>query len=347
MVYADARLSAAPDRGVRTATCASTCVTGRRRARPTPCRDRLPGSGRWVCLAATSPPRSGWPAGRPLLRPHRPSWCTRSTGHVCGPRRIVVAQPSSITSATPCVERRPRPRRAGSWTGCSRRAPAHGGSVSCSGSPRTTTTLARSRRRAEPVIHGRRVGLPRVCVMRTWIRRSLWDVVPRDQRDTDAAFRRRRSSPRPWSRGRGRARLVAADRAGQRPFYAARGPARGRLGRQAPSCPARFTSGRIARATSSPSGRSWRRPARPALVGVFVARCAGGARDPPRWPTRSARRAGLRRRGLAHRCWRSSRSSTASPRSSSSGARCTPRSRGTRSLVDRWPTPSRRSPPAT
>ena len=27
--------------------------------------------------------------------------------------------------------------------------------------------------------------------MRTWIRRSLWDVVPRDQRDTDAAFRRR------------------------------------------------------------------------------------------------------------------------------------------------------------
>jgi membrane protease YdiL (CAAX protease family) len=28
--------------------------------------------------------------------------------------------------------------------------------------------------------------------MRTFIRRSLWDVVPRDQRDTDAAFRRRR-----------------------------------------------------------------------------------------------------------------------------------------------------------
>ena len=27
--------------------------------------------------------------------------------------------------------------------------------------------------------------------MRTWIRRSLWDVVPRDQRDSDAAFRRR------------------------------------------------------------------------------------------------------------------------------------------------------------
>lgn len=27
--------------------------------------------------------------------------------------------------------------------------------------------------------------------MRTWIRRSLWDVVPRDQRDTEAAFRRR------------------------------------------------------------------------------------------------------------------------------------------------------------
>ena len=27
--------------------------------------------------------------------------------------------------------------------------------------------------------------------MRTFIRRSLWDVVPRDQRDTDAAFRRR------------------------------------------------------------------------------------------------------------------------------------------------------------
>ena len=27
--------------------------------------------------------------------------------------------------------------------------------------------------------------------MRTWIQRSLWDVVPRDQRDTDAAFRRR------------------------------------------------------------------------------------------------------------------------------------------------------------
>ncbi len=27
--------------------------------------------------------------------------------------------------------------------------------------------------------------------MRTWIRRSLWDVVPRDQRDTAAAFRRR------------------------------------------------------------------------------------------------------------------------------------------------------------
>ena len=27
--------------------------------------------------------------------------------------------------------------------------------------------------------------------MRTWIKRSLWDVVPRDQRDTDAAFRRR------------------------------------------------------------------------------------------------------------------------------------------------------------
>lgn len=28
--------------------------------------------------------------------------------------------------------------------------------------------------------------------MRTWIQRSLWDVVPRDQRDSDAAFRRRR-----------------------------------------------------------------------------------------------------------------------------------------------------------
>ena len=27
--------------------------------------------------------------------------------------------------------------------------------------------------------------------MRTWIQRSLWDVVPRDQRDSDAAFRRR------------------------------------------------------------------------------------------------------------------------------------------------------------
>lgn len=27
--------------------------------------------------------------------------------------------------------------------------------------------------------------------MRTWIRRSLWDVVPRDQRDTEAALRRR------------------------------------------------------------------------------------------------------------------------------------------------------------
>ena len=27
--------------------------------------------------------------------------------------------------------------------------------------------------------------------MRTWIRRSLWEVVPRDQRDSDAAFRRR------------------------------------------------------------------------------------------------------------------------------------------------------------
>ena len=27
--------------------------------------------------------------------------------------------------------------------------------------------------------------------MRTFIRRSLWDVVPRDQRDTDEAFRRR------------------------------------------------------------------------------------------------------------------------------------------------------------
>ena len=27
--------------------------------------------------------------------------------------------------------------------------------------------------------------------MRTWIQRSLWDVVPRDQRDTDQAFRRR------------------------------------------------------------------------------------------------------------------------------------------------------------
>ena len=27
--------------------------------------------------------------------------------------------------------------------------------------------------------------------MRSWIQRSLWDVVPRDQRDTDAAFRRR------------------------------------------------------------------------------------------------------------------------------------------------------------
>ncbi len=27
--------------------------------------------------------------------------------------------------------------------------------------------------------------------MRTWIRRSLWDVVPRDQRDSDDAFRRR------------------------------------------------------------------------------------------------------------------------------------------------------------
>ena len=27
--------------------------------------------------------------------------------------------------------------------------------------------------------------------MRTWIQRSLWDVVPRNQRDTDAAFRRR------------------------------------------------------------------------------------------------------------------------------------------------------------
>lgn len=33
--------------------------------------------------------------------------------------------------------------------------------------------------------------VPRVVLMRTWIRRSLWDVVPRDQRDTDAAFRRR------------------------------------------------------------------------------------------------------------------------------------------------------------
>jgi membrane protease YdiL (CAAX protease family) len=28
--------------------------------------------------------------------------------------------------------------------------------------------------------------------MRAWIQRSLWDVVPRDQRDTEAAFRRRR-----------------------------------------------------------------------------------------------------------------------------------------------------------
>jgi membrane protease YdiL (CAAX protease family) len=27
--------------------------------------------------------------------------------------------------------------------------------------------------------------------MRTWIQRSLWDVVPRDQRDSEAAFRRR------------------------------------------------------------------------------------------------------------------------------------------------------------
>ena len=27
--------------------------------------------------------------------------------------------------------------------------------------------------------------------MRSWIQRSLWDVVPRDQRDSDAAFRRR------------------------------------------------------------------------------------------------------------------------------------------------------------
>jgi len=33
--------------------------------------------------------------------------------------------------------------------------------------------------------------VPRVVLMRTWIRRSLWDVVPRDQRDSDAAFRRR------------------------------------------------------------------------------------------------------------------------------------------------------------
>jgi membrane protease YdiL (CAAX protease family) len=33
--------------------------------------------------------------------------------------------------------------------------------------------------------------LPRLVDMRTWIRRSLWDVVPRDQRDTPEAFRRR------------------------------------------------------------------------------------------------------------------------------------------------------------
>ncbi|CAM3498839.1 lysostaphin resistance A-like protein [Nocardioides zeicaulis] len=33
--------------------------------------------------------------------------------------------------------------------------------------------------------------VPRVVLMRTWIRRSLWDVVPRDQRDSDTAFRRR------------------------------------------------------------------------------------------------------------------------------------------------------------
>lgn len=32
---------------------------------------------------------------------------------------------------------------------------------------------------------------PRLAVMRTFIRRSLWDVVPRDQRDTPEAFRRR------------------------------------------------------------------------------------------------------------------------------------------------------------
>ena len=32
---------------------------------------------------------------------------------------------------------------------------------------------------------------PTLGTMRTWIRRSLWDVVPRDQRDTPVAFKRR------------------------------------------------------------------------------------------------------------------------------------------------------------
>ncbi len=53
--------------------------------------------------------------------------------------------------------------------------------------------------------------LPRLVAMRTWIRRSLWDVVPRNQRDTDEALHRRQVvAAAVVARRRGGPGLVAA-----------------------------------------------------------------------------------------------------------------------------------------
>ena len=106
-------------------------------------------------------------------------------------------------------------------------------------------------------LHGR---LPRLVDMRTFIQRSLWDVVPRDQRDSAEAFRRRQVvAAIVVLVGAGVLGLVAAPRAGRQHRSTSRPSCWPGSGRPARSCPAGSTWAGWRAATRSSSARSWRR----------------------------------------------------------------------------------------
>ncbi|WP_341351055.1 hypothetical protein [Nocardioides convexus] len=166
-------------------------------------------------------------------------------------------------------------------------------------------------------------------MVRGWVRRTLWDVVPRDHRETDAALRRRQ----PGDRGRrpargGPARGVPADRAGERLVLPGDLRVGGdldgrRLRRRAVAPgpdPARGRAGATGAGTPAGGARAG---------GGVRRRRAGGARDRLAGPAGPLGR-GLRRPGLGAAARRGDPGQRDRGGACSSGARPTPPCRGTR-----------------